>query len=117
MRVASIVLLVAVVLAGSASMSAQQVPGGLTMPPWFPTAQAANSLGNLFPKPGKAASTAPLLFTTPSLDQRVPQALRVVCGMTLIPADPKLDAAIRHAVPENGPKFTIRTVDPQTCRR
>jgi hypothetical protein len=42
---------------------------------------------------------------------------RVVCGMTVIPADPTIDAAMRHAVPKpDGVQFTLRMVEP-TCRR
>jgi hypothetical protein len=41
----------------------------------------------------------------------------IVCGMTVIPADPTIDAAIRHPIPENGPAFTMRTILPSVCRQ
>ncbi len=39
----------------------------------------------------------------------------VVCGMTVVPVDPRFDAAMRHVVPDTGPKFTIRLVPPGMC--
>ena len=45
------------------------------------------------------------------------QKPRVVCGMTIVPADPKLDAAIMHPVPNSdASKFTLQIVTPPTCR-
>jgi hypothetical protein len=42
---------------------------------------------------------------------------RVVCGMTVIPADPAIDAAIGHPAPRpDGVKFTLRMVEPPACR-
>lgn len=47
-----------------------------------------------------------------------PQKPRVVCGMMMIPADPKLDAAIRRPAPsEDGLKFTLQMVVPPVCRQ
>jgi hypothetical protein len=99
MRVASIVTLLTAVLTGSAPIPATAASGGLLFlqvkPPSLPK--------------------APLLGQPPA--QRSAQGSRVVCGMTLIPVDPKIDAAIRHPIPENGPKFTIQTILPPACRR
>jgi hypothetical protein len=132
MRVAFAFSIAVAAFAGVASLSAQQAPGVLPAPsssasgdattgPRLPPAQGATAFGNLFGKPGKPASTRPLQFTTPSLAQRaaerVSQQPAVVCGMVLIPADPTLDSAIRHVVPESGPTFAIRTVTPKDCRR
>jgi hypothetical protein len=50
-------------------------------------------------------------------ERPVRQQSAVVCGMTLMPADPSMDGAIRHTVPENGPAFAIRRVQPSICRR
>jgi hypothetical protein len=52
-----------------------------------------------------------------SPERSVRQQPTVVCGMMLVPADPAMDAAIRHTVPENGPTFAIRRVQPPVCRR
>jgi hypothetical protein len=35
--------------------------------------------------------------------------------MTLIPAGPTLDAAIRWPAPADGPRFSIRAVAPPAC--
>jgi hypothetical protein len=64
---------------------------------------------------------------TPNFPVRIPldpgvrpallQQPTIVCGMTLLPADPKLDAAIRHPVPEDGPTSVITILEPRDCRR
>jgi hypothetical protein len=115
MRIIAIIAVVAVVHIGSASIAAQQPANGLT--------PKANPLGNLFAPKSKPPSLPCFLFPTPTptLNQRsdvhlAPQPT-VVCGLTLIPADPNVDPAIRHEVPEDGPRFLIRSVDPTLCRR
>jgi hypothetical protein len=46
------------------------------------------------------------------------QKPRVVCGMMVIPADPNIDAAIRHPIPEgDASKFTLKIVTPLACQR
>ena len=40
----------------------------------------------------------------------------VVCGMTLIPADPKIDPRMRVSPPAGGATFTMRAVQPTICR-
>ena len=133
MRIVSNAALIAGVLAACASMSAQQrsadlpslqtTPGSgeLTTRSWFSTPQQANPFGNLFGQRPKTGRKSPSLLTTPlpdrRTDNRVPQQTTVVCGMTLIPADPNLDPAIRRAIPENGPDFTIRAIVPRICQR
>jgi hypothetical protein len=101
MRIAAIVSFVAVVHIASASIAAQQPTIGLAP---------------------KGHSAAPrLLFPAATLNQRpelrVATTPTVVCGLTLIPAGPTVDPAIRHNVPENGPRFSIRSIDPRICRR
>ena len=39
----------------------------------------------------------------------------VVCGMTLIPADPKLDPKMRIAPQDNGVKYAMRVDPPPVC--
>lgn len=41
---------------------------------------------------------------------------KVVCGMTLIPGDPQVDPGIAMTRPQDGPRFTIRAVEPTVCR-
>ena len=104
MRITAIVAFVAVVHIGSTSIAAQQ-----------PT--------NLFAPKSKPPSPPRFLFPTPTPTLNQPSDLRVaakptvICGLTLIPADPNVDPAIRHEVPEDGPRFLIRSVDPKICRR
>jgi hypothetical protein len=110
MRVALVAPLVAAVFVGGASISAQEATVRQTKKPVW----------NLFEDPFKPALPTPL-FMTPRLLQRGQQDARstpkIVCGMTLIPADPNIDSAIRHAVPGNGPAYSIRAVNPPACRR
>jgi hypothetical protein len=122
MRVRPIVLLAVMIVASSASISGQQAPGGgqLTVSPWFPAVHQAGSFA-LIRTPSKTASTLASLFIAPlpaqAIGQPASQPQTIVCGMTLIPADPKMDAAIRRVVPENGPTFKIKTLEPPDCRR
>jgi hypothetical protein len=133
--VAFIVMLVARVLGGYACVSARERPVAppslqaleanprskeLTPSPWFASAEQSNPFGNLFAGRAKVPVKPSTIFKTPLVNTRLAQSpaqqSSVVCGMTLIPADPKVDAAIRHIVPENGRQFTIRTIQPQICR-
>ena len=105
MRLTGIVAFVAAVLAGSASLAAQQS-------------------ANLFAPKNRASSAPRFLFPTPTPALNQPRDAgpaqkqpTVVCGLTLIPGDPNVDPAIRHEVPKDGPKFSMRSVDPKVCRR
>ena len=40
----------------------------------------------------------------------------VVCGMTLVPADPKVDARMRVPAPDSGLTFTLRSIQPPMCK-
>ena len=133
MRIPSIVLLLAGVLTGSASSPATAAPPGLpalqvgatsgkaTVPSLFFTVQRPTPFGNLFAGQPKVGVKVPSRPKAPSLGQQParPTSLEpvVVCGMTVIPADPKIDAAIRHPIPEDGPAFTMRTMQPSVCRQ
>ena len=115
MRITAIVAFVAVVHIGSSSLAAQQPANGLT--------PRASSFGNLFAPKSKPPSPPRFLFPTPTptltqhSDLHLAPQSTVVCGLTLIPGDPNVDPAIRHEVPEDGPRFSIRSVDPKLCRR
>ena len=56
--------------------------------------------------PAEASAPAPTAAPKPS----------VVCGMTLIPADPTIDPKIRVAPEDRGVAFTMRTVEPTVCK-
>ena len=131
MRVASIVALTAGVVAGSAYVSAQQpsvasptvqatAPPAKPRPPsLFGPAQAWSPSANVFGR--RVVSPPPSRPKVPALSQRPADPLQqqptVVCGMTLIPADPNVDAAIRHPIPPHGHTFRVRTLVPQLCTR
>jgi hypothetical protein len=108
MRVSPIVTLLTVVLTGSASIPAS-------------AANRRNPFGNLFTGELKVDQRSTSPTTVFSLGQRPAQRRaqesRLVCGMTLIPADPNIDPAIRHIVPEHGPKFTMKIIQPPACRQ
>ena len=108
MRITAIIAFVAVVHIGSASIAAQQPAEGLL--------PKANPSGNLFAPSSKPPSPPRYLFPTPTFNQRGDKPT-VVCGLTLIPADPNVDPAIRHEVHADGSRFVIRSVDPKLCRR
>jgi len=40
---------------------------------------------------------------------------KVVCGMTLVPADPRVDPKMRVAPPADGTAFTMKVVPPTVC--
>jgi hypothetical protein len=116
MRITAFVAFVAVVHIASASIAAQQ--------PTNPLPERANPFGNLFAPSSKPPSPPRFLFPTPTptLNNQPPDVRSttkptVVCGLTLIPADPNVDPSIRHEVPADGPRFSIRSVEPQLCRR
>jgi hypothetical protein len=74
---------------------------------------------NLFGVPRKTSkTTTPTLVSVPSL-QPPPPTTRpaVVCGLTLIPADSSLDAAIRRPLPTNDALFAMRSIVPTECQR
>ena len=52
----------------------------------------------------------------PSADQNAAARPSVLCGMTLVPADPTVDPKMRVAAPERGVAFTMRVVPPTTCK-
>ena len=97
MRITAILAFVAVVSIGSASIAAQQ-------------------RANLF-APSKPSKPTRFLFPTRTPGVQPAPKPTVVCGLTLIPADPNVDPKIRREVPEDGPKFSIQSVDPKVCRR
>jgi hypothetical protein len=51
----------------------------------------------------------------PSPDQDPAANPTVVCGMVLVPVDPKIDPKMRVKIPDRGVAFTMRTVQPTVC--
>ena len=124
MRVRSLTALVAVFLAGAPAVlpaAAQDLPLR-PPPPVFAPVKPPQPFGNLFGRQRPMKLQRPTLPKLPSLNSRTidlaaQQRQTIVCGMRLVPADPKFDAAMRRAVPENGPAFTLRTAPPPVCRQ
>jgi hypothetical protein len=52
----------------------------------------------------------------PSAEQKSTAGPTVVCGMTLIPADPKVDPKMKVPVPDRGVAYTMRVVPPTVCK-
>lgn len=114
MRIAAFAAFVAAIHVGTASMAAQQAPN--EVPP------TASFSGNLFAPKSEPSQSRRFLFPTPT-----PRANQVrggrhaptptfTCGLALIPADPNVDPGIRHDVPADAPKGSIRSVDPKVCQ-
>ena len=131
MRVASIGLLTAILI-GPSSMPGKAASQRLPFPqasargvgnprPSFVASQRRDPWGNLFMGQLKVDPKRPSPPKAPSFGQLPAQgsipSFRVVCGMTLIPADPNIDAGIRHPIPKNGPKFSIQTIPLPPCQR
>ncbi len=70
-----------------------------------------NPYRNLFDDSGRARHpTATMNVPAPAPPKPV-----VVCGMRIIPADPRVDSKIRVA-PPTGVEHSMRTVTPSVCR-
>jgi hypothetical protein len=65
----------------------------------------------------KPAPKPPKVDWNWQLSTAQPQAARpsVVCGMTVVPADPTIDPKIRVAPRDNGVKFAMKVVEPTLC--
>lgn len=58
-----------------------------------------------------AAQDRPSLFATPG--DPVPSQRTVICGTTIVPANPKVDPKAVKPAPRGG--FTLRLVEPSIC--
>src|SRR5262249_40970686 len=127
MRQISAARLVAALIAGAAivSVSAHQPPagGGIAAAPWFLASPQPTPFGNLLPKKDDAqkkqrealaAAAVKRIIATPVAPTTAQPT--VVCGMTVIPADPQFDAGIRRTPPANGQTFTMQSIVPKDCQ-
>jgi hypothetical protein len=48
-------------------------------------------------------------------DPNAAAAPKVVCGMTVVPADPKVDPKMRVAPKDDGVKYVLKVVPPAVC--
>jgi hypothetical protein len=115
MRPGAVGTFAAVLMLASVSVLAQDAarqpsPGKandatLKTPAWFEPAQRKD--------PWTLRLAAPEPYRAPAAS---PASAKVVCGMTVIPADPTFDARMRHAVPDGGTRFAIRSIEPRICQ-
>ncbi len=102
--VASLVLTIA-----PAATPAETARGVGVYGSFFTAAAPKNALGAQITPPNaplKGPAPPPATSASPT----------VVCGMTLIPANPGVDRAMKRAAPSDR-QFTIRAVEPTVCRR
>jgi hypothetical protein len=52
----------------------------------------------------------------PPADGTAAAKATVVCGMTVVPADPKMDPGIRVTAPDSRFSYTLRSVQPEICK-
>ena len=52
----------------------------------------------------------------PSGEQKAAPKPTVVCGMTLVPADPTFDPQMKVTVPDRGVAYPMRAVPPTVCK-
>lgn len=71
-------------------------------------------------QPRRQAPRPPLVVPAPRPAPEAPaaqrQGRRVVCGMTVLTPTPGMDEAMVKTVPKDGPRPTMRTIDPPICR-
>src|SRR5256885_13815538 len=98
MRNAAVVAFVAFVQIGAVSIAAQEPGAGLTL--------NEKPFASLFAPQTKPRSPRFILEVPPAEPRqsarRGPRPA-IVCGLTLVPADPNVDSAILHHVPTDGP--------------
>jgi hypothetical protein len=109
-KIAVTFLLAAAIAAGTPSSLALAQPGSPAV---------SKPFGDLFrpaaPGPGVRLQLPPHVFVKRAVPPPTSKP-DVVCGMTLVPGDPKMDKGIQHDTPKN-PHFSIRAVEPEVCRR
>ena len=74
-----------------------------------PSQDPYKKLFGLQQSPSEARQTAQRAIDPPALQPKV------VCGMTIIPADPKFDSKMAIPRKSDGVNYTLRTVDPPIC--
>jgi hypothetical protein len=92
--------------------------GALTLMAAFPAAaQEFKPTPNLFGQKAPAPKPPKIDWNRrPSAGPDAPATPTIVCGMTMIPADPKIDPKMKVAPPDRGVVFTMRTVQPSICK-
>ena len=86
----------------------------------FASPTPRDPVGNRLTRSRPTDPKTSLLFKSPQLDQsetRPGDKPTVVCGMTLLPADPATDTGIRRSAPTDGQHFTLGRIVPDVCRQ
>ena len=84
----------------------------------FSTRDQKDPYRNLFRVPDRMnlpSPTAGPAAKDPSTQSPPPGEPRVVCGMTIIPVDPTLDAGMHLTQPDTGTEYTMRVLKPPIC--
>ena len=107
-----------------APAAAQQTKAAVPPEPAPQRAQLAGPEVRLDTQPQKGPYAR--LFTAPEIEiqpqrqepqvQPQPKSPRVVCGMTVIQADPSVDPRMVIPRVDDGPRHAIRTITPPVCR-
>lgn len=86
-------------------------------PPGRPFTTPSGSYLNLQPRRQMPQPPRVAPFPRPAPEAPAPQrqGRQVVCGMTVLTPPPGTDEAMAKPVPKNGPRPTLRTVDPPVC--
>jgi hypothetical protein len=75
---------------------------------------------NVFASPSKAAKRGVLLppLASTAKPSKQPSALnaQVICGMTIVRADPTTDSGMPHRARASAPDFLIGSIVPKVCR-
>jgi hypothetical protein len=80
-------------------------------------AQTFNYEPGLFGQPKKAPNPPKVDWNwRPVAAPASAQKPAVICGMTLVPADPKVDPRMKVPAPDRGVAFAMRTVPPTVCK-
>lgn len=104
MRVRQIALVAALLLATGAAASAQ-------LP--FTHHPSKDPYRNLF---GRQEPPQKISLPVRSAARQAPQQPLVVCGMLIVPADPKKDPKMVRRPPADGVEHKLRLVTPPVCR-
>jgi len=103
-------VVVALTLVAAQPVTAGQLPSGSSPTTRFGALRPqAQPYKNLF----KAATLLPPVATQSAPTD--PSRPTVVCGMTVIPANPKIDPKMNVTPKTDGTRYTIRAIEPPIC--
>jgi hypothetical protein len=113
------VTMTVVVGSGVAATARAQTPSPLQSVRTAPGRATLVHLGSANPGPFQRLFVLPgdqALHTTPAQQLVLLDKPRVVCGMTVMPVEPRIDPKMRIEQKSEPVRFTIRTVPPSMCK-